>query len=96
MSKAQKKKPTRPTPPRPRTEADPLAQLAVIQAQVKKTEDSARQAQQRRRAAVAAAWVAGSTAKEISAALGVSLAKTYTLLPDRRSSGTAGTPGQND
>jgi hypothetical protein len=52
---------------------------------LKRAEKECRHAEAVRRAAVAEAWRHGATAKEISVTLEISLAKTYTLLPERQS-----------
>lgn len=48
---------------------------------MKKAEDAYCEAERIRRAAIAAAWDTGATAKEIAVTLEISLAKTYNLLP---------------
>jgi DNA-directed RNA polymerase specialized sigma24 family protein len=51
---------------------------------LKRVEQLCRDAEAGRRAAVADAWNAGATAKEIAVTLEISLAKVYTLLPQGR------------
>lgn len=84
MSRSQRPKKPQNAPQRPRTTQDPLGHLQQVQAQVKKAEEGARLALERRSAAVAAALEAGSTVKEISAALGISATQTYAMLARRK------------
>ena len=81
MTKHQKSKrhQLRPT----RETMTPLRTVEQSQQMLKRAEALMKEGQRARRQAVAAAWAAGATAKEIAGALNVSLAKTYTLLPKR-------------
>lgn len=85
MSRNQR--PKKPQTAQTRTQAtqDPLGRLQQVQAQLKKAEDAARLALERRSVAVADAVEAGSSVKEIAAALGISVTQTYAMLARRKS-----------
>lgn len=85
MSRSQRPKKPQNAQQRPRTTQDPLGHLQQVQAQVKKAEEGARLALERRSAAAAAALEAGATVKEIAAALGISATQTYAMLARRKS-----------
>jgi hypothetical protein len=63
---------------------DALTKAFQAHKAMKKLENAYFEAERARRAAIAAAWDTGATAKEIAATLEISLAKTYTLLPAGR------------
>lgn len=83
MTRNQKSKRRTFTPTPNREAMTPLKVVEQSQQMLRRAEALAREGQRARKQAVAAAWAAGATAKEIAGALNVSLAKTYTLLPKR-------------
>ena len=63
---------------------DALTKAFQAHKAMKRAEHIYREAEKARRAAVAAAWEAGASAKEIAVTLEISVAKAYTLLPAGR------------
>lgn len=83
MSRNQKSKRPHIRPAVSQAQMTPLRTVEQCQQALRRAEALMREGQRARRHAIAAAWEAGATAKEIAGALNVSLAKTYTLLPKR-------------